>query len=165
MPRSSPRTRVWGVSRTSFSLFAAAHWLAIAFASETLQQAEAIAKTNLSGRDPREFGVASLVVRERPSVKPGIHQAGSIGEDLIGHHVGKQRELKAPALHVLVARGASANSCNRCSRVAAPSSSSRMVTREPPGGIGWPLACPQVNMMRFGGAISSTSPTTSTAFG
>src|SRR5580658_10938266 len=40
---------------------------------QTLQQAEAIAKTNIRGRDPREFGVTSLVVRDGPSLEPSIH--------------------------------------------------------------------------------------------
>ena len=71
---------------------------------EAVEQAEAIVKLHVGARNRRQQLPSRILARLRPRAVPGIDHCPGVGVDEIGDDVAEDRQLIAPALHVLVAR-------------------------------------------------------------
>src|SRR5262249_13104427 len=69
------------------------------------EMAEAIAEPHARLGDARQRALALSRIGDGPRAEPGVDGLRGARIDLVGNDVGKERELEAPPLHVLVADG------------------------------------------------------------
>ena len=70
-----------------------------------IDQAEPVSEPHLWCRDTGQCRLANSPVGLRPRPEPGVHQIACPAVHFVGDHVGEQRQLISPALHVVVAHG------------------------------------------------------------
>ena len=107
---------------------------------QACDRAEPVAHAHVTRRDPSNRCLADAVIRFRPRGEPAVDRTGGAAVDLVGDDVGEQGELIPPALQVFVAHRWLGERVRQAESVPSRCYSRMMVTSEPPGGTGVPLA-------------------------